>query len=173
MEALGINLFYLGAQIFNLLLLFFLLYRFFYKYARETLEERRTRIERGLEHAEIALQRVAEAEEEYERKLEKAEREAQEIISQAIEEAEKVKREILTEARRDTEQIIHEAEAEALRWREQMMAELHRQAADLAILTATKIIGRTLDEEIHRQLIKESLEELERNGNGGEGELGR
>lgn len=158
---LGINLKYLIAQIINLVLLFILLYKLLFKRFLTTLDERSARIQKGLEDAETASKRAAEAEEVYQERIEQAERERQTILSKAAQEAEKLKEDILTRAQEEANQLALEAQAGIERQREQMISELRKQVPDLTLLATTRVIGQVLDEETHRRLIDEVLVEIE------------
>ena len=154
---LGINLKYLIAQIVNLVLLFILLYRFLFKRFLTTLEERSVRIKKGLDDAEIAEKRAAEAEEVYQERIEQAGRERQALLAKAAQEAEKLKEDLLAQAQEEARQLVLEARADIERQREQAMSELRRQVPDLTFLATTKVIGQVLDAESHRRLIDEAL----------------
>jgi len=160
LEAIGINLKYLIAQIVNLVLLFVLLYKFLFKRVQTMLDERSTRIKKGLEDAEIADQRAVEAEEAYQERIEQADEERRAILAQTTQEGEKIREEIMAKAREEAQQLILEARADIERQREQAMVELRQQVADLTLLAATRVIGQTLDEEAHRRLIGEFLAEV-------------
>jgi F-type H+-transporting ATPase subunit b len=160
LEGLGINLKYLIAQIVNLVLLFILLYKFLFKRVQTMLDERSARIKKGLEDAQMADQRVAEAEKAYQERIEQAERERRAILAQATQEGEKIREEIMARAQEEAKQLVLEAQADIERQREQAMVELRQQVADLTLLAATRVIGQTLDEEAHRRLIGEFLAEV-------------
>ena len=157
---LGINLKYLIAQIVNLVLLFILLYRFLFKRFLTTLDERSVRIKKGLEDAETAGKRAAEAEEVYQERIEQAGRERQAILAKAAQEAEKLKGDILTKAQEEARQLVVAARADIEREREQAMSELRKQVPDLTILATSRVIGQVLDEETQRRLINEVLVEI-------------
>lgn len=161
MEALGINLGYLISQIFNFTLLAVLLYFIAYKPILRMLDERSARIKKGLEDAENASRRAAEMEQEFERRMAEARREGQEIIAQATQMGEKTRQEILDQAREESRAMIEKAKEEISRERDQAMAELRQQVADLALAVSEKVIGASLDEHKHRQLIAEFLEKSE------------
>jgi F-type H+-transporting ATPase subunit b len=160
LEGLGINLKYLIAQIVNLVLLFILLYKFLFKRVQTMLDERSARIKKGLEDAQMADQRVAEAEKAYQERTEQAEGERRAILAQATQEGEKIREEIMARAQEEAKQLVLEAQADIERQREQAMVELRQQVADLTLLAATRVIGQTLDEEAHRRLIGEFLAEV-------------
>jgi F-type H+-transporting ATPase subunit b len=160
LEGLGINLKYLIAQIINLVLLFILLRKLLFKRFQTTLDERSARIQKGLEDAEIAGKRAAEAEEAYQERIEQAERERRAILAKATQEGEESKEEILAKAQEEAKQLVLEAQADIERQREQATSELRKQVADLTLLATTKVIGQALDREAHRRLIDEVLVEI-------------
>lgn len=162
MEALGINLGYLVSQIVNFTILAVFLYLVGYKPVLRMMDERRARIEKGIQDAEAASRRAAEAQEEFERRVAEAKREAQEIIAQATAQGEKAREEILARARTEAQQLIARAKDEIRLEREQALAELQREVADLTILVSSKVLGEVVDEERQRRLIREFLEQTDR-----------
>jgi F-type H+-transporting ATPase subunit b len=160
LEGLGINLMYLIAQIINLVLLFILLRKLLFKRFQTTLDERSARIQKGLEDAEIAGKRAAEAEEAYQERIEQTERERRAILAKATQEGEKIKEEIMAKAQEEAQQLVLEAQADIERQREQATSELRKQVADLTLLATTRVIGQALDEGTHRRLIDEVLAEI-------------
>jgi F-type H+-transporting ATPase subunit b len=157
---LGINPIYLLAQLLNLVILFVVLYKFAFKRFLTMFDERSARINKGLEDAEIAGKRAAEAEEAYQERIEQAERERRAILAKATQEGEKNREEILTRAQEEAKQLALEAQANIERQREQATSELRKQVADLTLLATTRVIGQVLDEETHRRLIDEVLVEI-------------
>ena len=159
--SLGINPAALLSQIVNFLILFVALYFLLWKRVMGMFEQRRQRIKNDLDEAEKARSEAAAERQKYEKLLDEARSERQTIIAQATEQAEKTREEILADAREEARQIVAKAGVEAQRQREQTLAGLQDQVADLAILAAGKVIGRSLDEAAHRRLIQEFLAEVE------------
>ncbi len=158
---LGINPIYLLGQLLNLAILFFVLRKFVFKRFVTVLDERSTRIKKGLEDAEIAGKRAAEAEAVYQERIEDAERERRAILAQAAQEAEKLKEDILAEAGDEARQIIAKEREDFEAQREQAAAELRRQMPDLVIMATRKVVEQTtLDEATQRRLISEFLAEV-------------
>ena len=158
---LGINLRYLLAQLLNLVILFVVLYVFVFKRFLAMLDERSTRIKKGLEDAEIADKRAAEAEEAYREKIEQAEREKRAILSEAAREAEKLREDVLTKAREEARQIVAQERENFEVERQQAAAELRRQMMDLVVLATRKVVEETMvDEARQRRLISEFLAEV-------------
>jgi F-type H+-transporting ATPase subunit b len=161
LDKLGINLGLLVSQIFNFTFLAVVLYFVAYKPVLRMLDARSERIKKGLEDAETASQRAAQMEQEFEHRLAEARREGQEIIAQAARMSEKTRQDILEKARMEANEQIEKAKEEIARERDLAMAELRQQVADLSLTISRKVIGATLDESRHRQLIGEFLEQAE------------
>jgi len=76
-------------------------------------------------------------------------------IREGLEQAER------QEAKAQAEALLARARGEIELERDQAIQQLRREFADLAMLAAEKVIRETLDEERHRRLINEVLEEAE------------
>jgi F-type H+-transporting ATPase subunit b len=161
LDALGINLGYLISQIVNFILLAVLLYFVAYKPILRMLDERSAKIQKGLQDAEVASQRAAEMEQEYEKRIAEARRDGQEIVAQATQMSEKARQDILEQAREEARAQIDRAREEISREREQAMAELRQQVADLSLMISERVLAETLDEDRQRQLIAKFLEQTE------------
>ena len=158
---LGINPIYLLAQLLNLVILFVALYKFVFKRFLTMLDERSARIKKGLEDAEIAGKRAAEAEEVYQERIEQAERDRRAILAKAAQEAEKLKEDILAKAGDEARQIIVKEREDFEAQRERAAAELRGQMTDLVIMATRKVVEQTtMGEATQRRLIGEFLAEV-------------
>ena len=156
---LGINLPTLVAQIVNFAILFGLLYLVAYKPIMRMLDERSRKIKESMEQAETMQKQASSAEEQIKKQLEAASKEGQERITRAARIGEEVKQRAQEEARQEAEALIARARTEIQHERDEAIGELRREFADLTILTAEKVIDRSLDKEAHRELIDKVLEE--------------
>ena len=158
---LGINPLYLLAQLLNLAILFVVLYKFAFKRFQTMFDERSERIKKGLEDAEVAGKRAAEAEEAYQERIEQADRERRAILAKAAQEAEKLKEDVLAKAQEEARQIITKEREDFEVQREQAEAELRGQMTDLVIMATRKVVEQTtMDEPAQRRLIGEFLTEV-------------
>ncbi len=157
MEQLGISPTFLLAQIVNFVVLWVILQRFLFPPVLKTLEARRNRIRDSLAEAERMKEQNASARREFEQQLAEERRKGAEIAAQAARDAEQIREQIVARAREEAEQILADARAQASVERDQMLADLRRQVADLSILGAQRIIGKTLDQQTQRQLIQDFL----------------
>jgi len=158
-EALGLNLPGLIAQIINFLLILVLLRMFLYKPILGMLDRRATRIRESLERAEAVQREADRSRAEFEEQIVEARRQGQQIVAQATEIGERMKEEARQDARREAETIIERARAEIQMARDQALTQLHQQFADLTILAASRVIDQSLDRERHRALIDQVLAE--------------
>lgn len=168
LKTLGINLPSLLAQIINFAILLVVLYLLAYKPVLRMLDERRRRIQEGLEASERAKEQAAKAEEEMEAQLERARQEGQAIIGQAQQIGARIQEEARQQAHQDAEALLTRARSEIQLERDNAIAQLHREFADVAIEAAEKVINQSLDRQAHQRLIREVLAESSLRSNGDE-----
>src|SRR6266849_8232175 len=92
--------------------------------------------------------------------------EAQEIVAKAKSVAEKEREALLAKAREQYEQLLARARKEIESEKEKAILELRREAVDLSIAAASKLIEANLDSEANRRLVTEYLASLEAGGKG-------
>ena len=158
-EAFGVDIWKLGFQIVNFLLLLYLLNRFLFKRVLRLLDERQTRISQGLEDAETAARDRELARAEREAALAEARREAEAMVQRAAKTAEATSAEILAEAKASAEQITARAREEISAEKDRALAEIRGEVADLALEAAGKLIGSEMDGPTQRRLVKQFLSE--------------
>lgn len=161
MEKLGINWGLLIAQLFNVILLVWLLTRFLYQPVLKMLNERTRRIQESLRDAEQIKEQVARARQDYDAELARARQEAAGVLAQAQERAKVQEQEIVAQARQEAERIRAEAREQAMQERDQLLRDLKNQMAELVTLTASRVLGEELKSN-HDRLIEESLASLGR-----------
>src|SRR5438309_1872024 len=86
---------------------------------------------------------------------------AQELIAQARAVAEKERAALLAQAREQYEQLLDRARKEIESEKEKAILELRREAVDLSIAAASKLIEANLDSDANRRLVMEYLASLE------------
>jgi F-type H+-transporting ATPase subunit b len=166
-DALGFNLPALVAQIINFVALLVIFRLLLYKPLLKMLDERKQRIQEGLEASDEAKRRLSQTEQEMAKELEKARQQGQEQIAQAQQIAARIQEEARQGARVEAEQLLERARGEIALERDSAIAELRREFADLTITAAERVINEELDPEKHRRLIAEVLTEApSASGNG-------
>jgi F-type H+-transporting ATPase subunit b len=159
LETLGLTTADFLWHLVNFIVLIVLLTYFLYRPVTAMLEERTRRIQESLEAAERARADVAVADREREELLASTRREIQEMMTTAQQVAERIQSEARTTAQQEANRIVETARQEAEAERAQAMAELRREVASLAVQAAERVISRSLDDQAHRQLVEQFLDE--------------
>lgn len=167
MEALGISPNLLITQILNFIILLVVLRLLLYKPILGMLNSRKQKIQESLEYADNVKKQAAEQQKEFERKLEETRRETQAASQAAAQVGEKEREAILAQAREDARKLIEQAKGQIDYERKQMMADLHDEVVRLSLMAAQKVIGQSLDDQAHRQLVSDFIAQADKlDGNG-------
>jgi F-type H+-transporting ATPase subunit b len=164
--ALGINLPGLLAQLINFGILLILFTWVFKKFLFPMMDERKRRIQEGLDASEEAKVRLSQTEQEVANEIAKARQEAQGLIAQAQQVSSRIQEESRQAARNEAEQLIERARAEIQLERDAAIADLRREFGDMTITAAEKVIRRSLDRTAHRDIIEQVLAEAPAAGAG-------
>jgi F-type H+-transporting ATPase subunit b len=165
-DALGFNLPALIAQIINFALLLIIFRLLLYKPLLKMLDERKQRIQEGLDASDEAKRRLSETEQEVAKEIDKARQEGQGLISQAQQISARLQEESRLAARTEAEQLLERARGEIQLERDSAIAALRQEFAGLTITAAERVIREELDENKHRRLIEEVLAEAPGAGDG-------
>lgn len=125
-------------------------------------EEREARIAKQLGEAEKANAEAARLLEEHRAALAKARSEAQEILAGAKAVAQKEREQLLAKTHEDQEQLLERARREIEAEKEKAILALRREAVDLSIAAASKLVESNLDSDTNRRLVLDYLTSLER-----------
>jgi F-type H+-transporting ATPase subunit b len=125
------------------------------------LQDREDKIRCDIEEAEAARAKAEATQREYASQLAAAEAKVRELLAKATADAEQVSQSIRARAQQESQDIkenatkeIHSAQREAIR-------QVHEQAAVLSTRIAEKILRRNLNPDDQRDLVRESLEQLQ------------
>ena len=162
MEKLGVQPFYLIAQIVNFLVLFVLLKKFLYKPILKVLDERKKKIQDGLDKAKRIDGEMQALEEKKVQEFEKAKKEAQEILEDAKKSAQELKAEMTNQAQEEAAKIKKQALVNFKEEKKKMMEEFKAQTAWLVLTTTKQVLKQSLDVKKQRQLIKNVLEDMKK-----------
>jgi F-type H+-transporting ATPase subunit b len=159
MSGLGINVWFLAAQIVNFLILLLILYFFAYKPVMKMLDERSRKIRESMDEVQKVKDQAAQTEEEFKKKIEAASKEGQEVIARAMRTGEEARQRAQLEAKQEAQGLVEKARVEIQRERDETIGELRQEFADLTVVAAEKVIGKSLDKNAHRQIIDQVLDE--------------
>jgi len=143
LDAFGIDWKLLLAQLVNFGVLLVALTWFLYKPVLKTLDERKAKIAKGIEDAEIASAKAATADEDAAKVVKEASNQADGIVSSARDLAGTEKARIVKEAEARASQVAADAEARARETQAKALRESEREIARLAVLAAEKVLRDT------------------------------
>ena len=160
MDALGINLKLILAQIVNFGIVFFLLSKLLYKPVGNLLSERTKTIETGLKDAAKAGTDRANAEVEAEKIAEKAYKDANDILKNAHAEATLEATGIVKKASEQADRIMANAKSEAASAKDKALKDAKGEISDVVVIALSKIVGDELTEEQKVKLTSKAIMEL-------------
>ncbi len=134
---------------------------------KKGLEQREQQIQGDLESAENAKQEANKQLEDYKKQVADARGEANRIIEEARQSAEQVRKDLIAKAEQEAQQVTERAQEQILAERNRTVQELQQQIADLSIELASKVVGRSLEGDAHRDLVDAYIKEVAGMGNGG------
>jgi F-type H+-transporting ATPase subunit b len=140
-------------------LLFYLLQRFLWGPVTKALDARAQRIREGLDNAEAAKRERLQMQAEVERLLNEARREASAIAERTTQAAEAAAAEIRTQAKAEGDRLRERAKVDAEQLHQQALSQLRGEVASMAVLAASRILGKEVDAKTHQALIERSLDE--------------
>jgi len=161
LEELGLDIGLLLSQAVNFVLLVILLSAFLYRPVLAKLEERASRIKKGMEDADRAEQLLADTKKHYEEEMERARSEAHELVERATLSAQQERQEILAQARQEAHQLVLRAQQQAQHELEEGRITLGQQVIDLALAAASRVMQENLDDDKQHSLIQAFIAELD------------
>jgi F-type H+-transporting ATPase subunit b len=150
----------LGLMVWTLvifILLFIVLRRFAFPPILEAVEARERALEAAIEGAKRDREEAARLLAEQRAQLEQSRGEAQRLLAEGRAAAEKMRADLLGQARAEAEEAKNRALRDIDAERERAIADLRREAVDLALAGASKVIERNLDDAANRQLVESFL----------------
>jgi F-type H+-transporting ATPase subunit b len=141
--------------------LMILLWRFAWPSILKSVEERERRIQKQLEDAERANAEAQRLLEEHKKTIAGARSEAQDMIAKAKAVAQKERELLLAKAREEYEALLARARKDIDAEKEKALVALRREAVELSIAAAAKVIDANLDTEANRRLVTEYLASLD------------
>ena len=143
------------------LALLFVLYRFAWPALVQATEEREAKIQRQLAEAEKAHADAVTALEDGKRFAAESRASAQQMLSEARQAAEKERTALLERARREQEDLLDRARRDIAAEKDKALVTLRREAVDLSLAAASKLIGERMDSDVDRRLVTEYLDSVE------------
>lgn len=144
--------------VFGILLV--LLWRLAFPAIVRSVEERERRIQKQLEDAEKANAEAQRLLDEHKKQIAAARNEAQDILAKAKTVSQKEREALLQKAREEYDALLTRARKDIDAEKEKAIQALRREAVELSIAAASRVIEANLDTEANRRLVTEFLESL-------------
>jgi len=125
-----------------------------------TLEDRKKRIADGLAASEKGLKDQEVAKELAKQEIKKAKQDAAEIIAQAKARDTQMLEEAKNKAVEEAERVMAGAQAEIDQEVNRAKDSLRTQVSELAVIGASKILGKEIDANAHKAALKELIEQI-------------
>ncbi|MBL0890172.1 MAG: F0F1 ATP synthase subunit B [Gemmatimonadaceae bacterium] len=142
-------------------LLFFVLSRFAFKPLFAAVEAREKALEDAIEGAKRDRAETEALLSQQRAQLEAARNEAQAIIAASRETAEKMRSDLLAQTKQQQEEMIEQARRTISGEKAAAIADLRREAIDLAIAGASRVIEQNLDSANNRKIVESFLATLD------------
>ena len=143
------------------LLACFALHKLAWKPISTALDRREDKIRQSLKEAADIQSRAAMDREAQKMIMAEATKEAAAIVERARTAAEATAKAVEANSRAEAENLIRDAQAEIVRAKEKAVAELRREASDLALEVAGRVLEKKLDAATDRELTDRLIREIE------------
>jgi F-type H+-transporting ATPase subunit b len=160
-NSFGVNLPSLLFYLFFFGTILWILRRYFFKPILGTIESRQQKINQSLDQAQEALASVKANRQKAEKLLDEASAEAREIINRAERLAADIHDDARREAKIEADLMVTKARVEIDRERDAAIKELRREAVDLALVAASRVIRENLSDDRSRELAEEAVKQAE------------
>jgi F-type H+-transporting ATPase subunit b len=144
------------------IVLMLVLKKFAFPAILKTTEDRERTIARQLEEAEKANNEAKSLLEENRKLLAQARTQAQTLVADAKSAADKERTAAIEKTRHEQDELLARARREIAAERDKALADLRREAVDLSLAAASKLIGQRLDSGADRALVESYLSSLEK-----------
>jgi F-type H+-transporting ATPase subunit b len=160
-RALGIDGRILLAQFINFAILIWVLWRYAYKPVFKILDDRKSKVEKGLDDAEKAALNLKEAEEEKKKIILEARQEAIRVLEQAHLKGEERQQEIIKKAELEIGAIMEKERAKISAEKANSLAELKGELSNLVMISLQKFLEDNLDDQKDKELVAKIVSNLE------------
>jgi F-type H+-transporting ATPase subunit b len=142
------------------LILFYILKRWAFPAILGAVEKREQALQEALESARKDREEAQRLVEEQRRRIEEVRGDAQRIIAEGRAVAEKMRTDLIERTHQEQQAMLESARRQIETEKERAVAQLRREAVNLAIAGAGKVIEQNLDDSKNRQLVESYLASL-------------
>jgi len=156
--SLQVNLMFWTLLIF--VILYFILSKFAFGPITAAVEAREKALEEAIEAAKRDREQAAKLLQEHQAQIDAARGEAQKIIAEGRTVGEKLRADMVEQTRKEQQDMLERARREIQSERDRAIAELRKEAVDLALAGASKVIEQNLESQKNRQLVESYLSSI-------------
>ena len=127
----------------------------------EALEKRRVAIAESIDAAERTRTEADQLLREYRERLREAREQADDIVNRARKASDKVADEAKVDANRKRDEMMEQTRRDIEQETRRAIDQIRREVADLTVMATERVTRKTLDDDDHRRLIDEALEEFD------------
>ena len=160
MDFIGVDLWTALFVLLNTLTVIFVGTKFLFKPVMKMIETRQTEIDDMYASADAAEKNAKALENEYNEKLAAAKDTSERIIREAVARGQSREEEIIRQANRDAAAIMDKANADIELEKKKAINEAKDEISDLAMAIAGKVVGTSLTDADHAQLVESFIDEL-------------
>jgi F-type H+-transporting ATPase subunit b len=147
-------------ELITFIVMLAVLARYVYPEIVKVAEARQRAIADELKEAEQARAEAEQRLNEAEAKLNDARKTAQSVIDAATKSGEQLRQELKQKAEEESKRAVEAARKEIEAERERAVHSVRSEVANLVVAATEKVIGETLDDQRHRQLIEKAIAEV-------------
>jgi F-type H+-transporting ATPase subunit b len=137
--------------------LLFVLTRYAFKPLTAAVEAREKKLEEMIQSAQKDREDAARLLDEQRKALDASRVEAQKMVAEGRTTAEKLRNELLEQTKQQQHELLERARTEIDMERKRAIADLRREAVDLALAGASKVVEQNLDDQTNRRLVESFL----------------
>jgi F-type H+-transporting ATPase subunit b len=154
----------LGLMIWTLVIFgasIWILNRFAFPRIAEALDKRRTAIDDSIDHAERMKREADELLAEYRARLKEAREQADDITARARKASDSLQDDAKQAAVKQREELLEGARRDIEAETRRALEEIRKEVANLTVIATEKVTRKSLDDDDHRRLIEEALNEVD------------
>jgi F-type H+-transporting ATPase subunit b len=156
----GVEPVLLVAQIFNFLIIAWVLKRFAYKPILKLLQERKVTIEQGLKNAEDARKLLEQANEKETAILKSAQAQAKKLQDEAKKQSDQVLKTAEENAKKRTEQLLKQASEQISKETKEAEKRLETHVSELAVAFLQKAVSGLFSEKEQKEVMQKAMKSL-------------
>ena len=138
-----------------------LLRKLAYPRIAEALDKRRVAIAESIDAAERTRTEADQLLREYRERLREAREQADDIVTRARKASDKVADEAKADATKKREEMMEQTRRDIEQETRRAIDQIRREVADLTVMATERVTRKSLDDDDHRRLIDEALEEFD------------